>query len=101
MLNGWHKDITLNTVGRKISIPLERNSTFFLLKAYFCGQHVYCMRHDSKQAVAEAKRNIEKYYNLVGLMERLEDTWKLLEKEYPDVYFKGFYAFAAANQSNI
>ena len=72
---------------------------FSLLKAYFCGQHAYCMQYDSKKAATEAKMNIEKYYKLVGLTERLDDTWKLMEKEYPDAYFKGFYEFAIENKS--
>ncbi len=56
---------------------------FPLLKPYFCGHRGECMEHGSAWALAEAKRNVERYYPVVGVIERLNDTLRVMEDALP------------------
>ena len=49
--------------------------------AYFCGQDVECSYHGSRKALALAKANVERFFIVVGLLERIEDTFKILEAD--------------------
>lgn len=49
--------------------------------------YIMC-RIPSDESLAEAKRNVEKYYVVVGLTEKLKEYFVVLEKLLPR-YFKG------------
>ena len=40
--------------------------------AVFCGSKEKCSQFGSKEALKEAKRNVEKYYAVVGVTEEME-----------------------------
>lgn len=65
------------------------------LQPYFCGHQPFCMDSLSRAALAQAKANIEAYYPLVGVLERLKDTVWLLEQLHDERLFRGFHKFAA------
>ena len=48
------------------------------------------MRLNSTRALAQAKRNIERYYPVVGVLEQFDDTLRVLEKAVPN-FFTGVY----------
>ena len=56
--------------------------------AYFCGQREICMEYGTKFALRKAKENIEMYYPVVTILERLEESRKLCEQLLPQ-FFKG------------
>lgn len=59
---------------------------FFRQIPYFCGQQEFC-QIPSFQSLSEAKRNVERYYALVGLTENISAFMSLLEHIVPQ-YFK-------------
>ena len=61
---------------------------------YFCGQAEVCTK-PSKEAVQVAKRNVNRYYGVVALMEDLMNGIALLEQTTPKL-FKGMTAMAAS-----
>ena len=55
------------------------------------------MDYKSEWALQQAKSNIESNYPLVGISERLEETFLLMEKLFPQFY-KGLPEFVASLQ---
>ncbi|XP_018497330.1 uronyl 2-sulfotransferase [Galendromus occidentalis] len=55
---------------------------------YFCGHHQKCMVVNDEWALEQAKKNIERYYDVVGLVEMLAETIAVLEKRLPQ-FFSG------------
>ena len=52
--------------------------------AYFCGQDYECSLHGSRIALNMAKSNVEKYYPVVGILERMEESLKVMEIMLPE-----------------
>ena len=52
---------------------------------YFCGQNPECVKFNSPWALAKAKQNVEQLYPVVGVLEMLEDSIRLLEEKVPFV----------------
>ena len=65
----------------------------FLTKPYFCGQSPLCMDLSSAVGLQRAKQRIEKCFPLVGTLEKLNGTLALMEKLYPERWFKGIKNF--------
>ena len=59
-----------------------------IFQPYFCGQDPECIVVGSREALAKAKRNIELWYPVVGILEDLKTTLMVLEKKLPK-YFSG------------
>ena len=55
---------------------------------YFCGHEQECTVIGSKWALAQAKRNVEKFYPVVGTLEHLQEMFLVLENGLPD-HFAG------------
>ncbi|KAK9889597.1 hypothetical protein WA026_006969 [Henosepilachna vigintioctopunctata] len=55
---------------------------------YFCGQHPKCRIGNSGWALEMAKKNVEKFYPVVGILEDLNSTLIALEEHVP-YFFKG------------
>ena len=47
-----------------------------------------CRQFDSPKALLRAKYNVEKYYPVVGVLEKFNETLRVLEEVMPQ-YFKG------------
>ncbi|KAG8231839.1 hypothetical protein J437_LFUL008609 [Ladona fulva] len=61
---------------------------------YFCGHEKWCMALNDQWALEEAKTNVERHYNVVGVLEEINVTLAVLEKQLPrffsgvqDMYF--------------
>ena len=50
---------------------------------YFCGHALACRQVGSRQALAQAKRNVEKFYAVVGILEEFEGTLRVMEMVLP------------------
>ena len=57
-------------------------------QSYFCGQGSSCVSYQSTEGLRRAKYNVERFYKVVGVLERIEDTLKLIEKHLPKVFAK-------------
>lgn len=56
--------------------------------AYFCGQEKECMEYGTKFALSKAKTNIEMYYPVVAVLEKMEESLQLCELLLPQ-FFQG------------
>ena len=54
----------------------------------FCGQEPVCRLFNNPEALQIAKKNVEKYYTVVGITENMNMTLTVAEKKMPQ-YFKG------------
>ena len=67
---------------------------FFLQKvgdlpvAYLCGQERFCREVGSREALARAKTNVEQAYPVVGVLEQLDASLRVLEARLPR-FFRG------------
>ena len=67
---------------------------FFLQKvgdlpvAYLCGQESVCREVGSREALARAKTNVEQAYPVVGVLEQLDASLRVLEARLPR-FFRG------------
>ena len=52
----------------------------------FCGHEPHCLEFNGERALAAAKANVERHYAVVGVMERMNDTLRVLENELPSVF---------------
>lgn len=68
--------------------------------AYFCGQEDKCQEFGTKFAIRKAKENIDKFYPMVAILEKLEDSIKLAEKLIPQ-FFMGAWNIYKAIPSKI
>lgn len=50
---------------------------------YFCGQHPDCRKVGSRWALQQAKENVERYYSVVGLLEEMPLSSKVLQSYIP------------------
>ena len=53
------------------------------LQPYFCGQDERCMQYGNAWSLAKAKENVDRWFPLVGIMERMEETLALAETLMP------------------
>ena len=54
----------------------------------FCGHAEVCKQFNNPESLQMAKENVEKYYPVVGVMEYMNKTLKVLEDKLPD--FKAY-----------
>lgn len=54
----------------------------------FCGHEPVCQLFNNPEALEIAKKNVEKYYTVVGITENMDMTLTVAEKKMPQ-YFKG------------
>ncbi|TRY77290.1 hypothetical protein TCAL_00102 [Tigriopus californicus] len=52
----------------------------------FCGHDWMCTEFNSKDALERAKANVDQFYSVVGVVERMNDTLTVLEHELPMVF---------------
>ena len=69
------------------------------LIAFFCGNDSWCRKRD-KRALAAAKENVKKYYLVVGVLERFDDTLTMFEKILAQ-YFKYIRIVYKRNQKTL
>lgn len=67
---------------------IDGQSYGVLLLPYFCGQDKRCLILNNPWALQKAKNNIERYYAVVGVVEELNITLRVLEASLPR-FFKG------------
>ncbi|XP_022094824.1 uronyl 2-sulfotransferase-like [Acanthaster planci] len=61
-----------------------RSGSFYIIP-FFCGQRKEC-RRPSQWALDEAKLNVEKHFVVVGILEDLESSFRVLEKALPQFF---------------
>ena len=59
-----------------------------MLLSYFCGQAPHCTNPDSKEALSNARRAVEREYSVVGILEQLNVTLTVMELLLPR-WFRG------------
>eukprot|EP00095_Tigriopus_kingsejongensis_P009155 maker-scaffold798_size95657-snap-gene-0.19 protein:Tk09155 transcript:maker-scaffold798_size95657-snap-gene-0.19-mRNA-1 annotation:"GK19630" len=52
----------------------------------FCGHDWFCTEFNSREALNRAKENVEKFYSVVGVLERMNDTLAVMEAELPAIF---------------
>ena len=57
---------------------------------FFCGSALECRQSDNRQALNMAKYNSEIYYSVIGLTEKMNSSFSLLEKKLPK-YFTNLF----------
>jgi hypothetical protein len=60
----------------------------YLFQPYFCGQHNECMVAGSTWALQRAKENIDRWFPVVAVLERMTQSMEVLEQFIP-TFFKG------------
>ncbi|XP_060528606.1 uronyl 2-sulfotransferase-like isoform X2 [Cylas formicarius] len=86
--------VTKNHVENNIAIRcLLREGNYCKIKMemaipYFCGYSPRCMEPNNAWALKTAIENVEKYYPVVGVLEELNATLHVMEKQIP-YFFKG------------
>ncbi|XP_043494605.1 uronyl 2-sulfotransferase-like [Polistes fuscatus] len=51
--------------------------------SHFCGQDPRCSKRNNKWALKRAKANVVRWYPVVGLLDYMEETLHVLQKEFP------------------
>ena len=54
--------------------------------AYLCGQESFCREVGSREALARAKTNVEQAYPVVGVLEQLDASLRVLEARLPGFF---------------
>ena len=54
----------------------------------FCGHDEFCKSFNSQRVLERAKANVEKYYDVVGVLEEFNKTLSVMENFMPQ-YFRG------------
>lgn len=67
-------------------LPADKKYPSNFLQPYFCGQDEDCMTLGSKSALEKAKSNVEKAFPVVGILEDLVTTFKVMEKILPHFF---------------
>ena len=49
-----------------------------------CGVHPSCNVVGSREALSRAKRNVERFFPVVGVLEMLEETLEVMEEAFPE-----------------
>ena len=57
-----------------------------LLVPYFCGHDKRCLNLNEEWALQEAKRNIEKSYEVIGILEHMDITLRVLQNKLPKFF---------------
>jgi hypothetical protein len=57
-----------------------------LLVPYFCGHDKRCLSLNEEWALQEAKRNIEKSYQVIGILEHMDITLRVLQNKLPKFF---------------
>jgi len=57
---------------------------------YFCGQEIECTRHNSRWALMQAIENVEQHYPVVGVLEEMDSTLRVMQAVMPR-FFSGIY----------
>lgn len=82
---------------------MDGQSYSVLLLPYFCGQDERCLLLNEPWALQKAKTNIERYYAVVGVVEEMNTTLKVLEATLPR-FFKGalevYYSIGVRKNQN-
>jgi dermatan/chondrotin sulfate uronyl 2-O-sulfotransferase UST len=52
----------------------------------FCGQERVCLSFNSEECLRQAKENVERYYSVVGVVEDMNKTLAVMERELPDIF---------------
>ena len=52
----------------------------------FCGHEPFCAQFNSQQVLNRAKENVEKFYSVVGVIEKINKTLAVFQKELPEVF---------------
>lgn len=71
-----------------------------LLVPYFCGHDPRCVQLNSHWAVGQAKRNIDQYYSVVGVLEQFNRSLHVLENTVPR-YFTNLGQMYALNVNSM
>lgn len=76
-------------------------SEYFTLIPWFCGHYEFCTI-PTIHALQAAKRNVVKYFPVVGYVENIQEFYQVAEKVYPH-YFPGLPDMGAqvANESSL
>ena len=76
------------------NVCLVKNFTSYsrhsLFQPYFCGMDVECPTHNSRWSLNRAIENVEKHFPVVGVLEDLDITLKLMQKALP-TFFPGIW----------
>ena len=63
--------------------------------AFFCGMKPECRIFGSHQALQTAKKNVEKYYAVVGVLEQMNKSTLVFEKYIPKFFDKAQVVYKA------
>ena len=55
--------------------------------AYFCGQGLKCVEWNNRKSLLQAKKNVEKHFPVVVVLEHIHESLVIMEKVLPK-YFK-------------
>ena len=53
---------------------------------FFCGYSEDCKRHNSQWALSEAVRNVEKWFDVVGVLEEFDKSLMVLDHVIPEFF---------------
>ena len=80
-------------------IELDRSSTsrfiwyniagllnVMFLQSFYCGYAKFCKDPNSLAAISLAKTNVETWFAVVGIMEEMELSLRVMEREVPEVF---------------
>ncbi|XP_017768852.1 PREDICTED: uronyl 2-sulfotransferase-like [Nicrophorus vespilloides] len=73
---------------RRSKCDLHSGMHYDLAIPYFCGQDPRCALLNDDWALDQAKSNVERYYSVVGILEEVNATLQVFEKDVP-FFFKG------------
>ena len=78
--------ISYLTIATYKTIVMQQHCLYF--QAFFCGYDNICSWFNGYSAVAlaRAKRNIEKWFPVVGVLEELHDSLRVMERVVPGLY---------------
>jgi hypothetical protein len=75
--------------------------SLLFLQPYFCGQELDCTRHNSLWALERAIKNVEQHFPVVGVLEQMDDTLRVMHAMMPR-YFGGIWEeFGTDNEGQL
>ena len=84
------------------------NSFVMSLVPYFCGQSDKCLQMGDKWALEVAKHNIEKSYQVIGVLEHMNITLNVLQHKIPkffagvsELYFQSKQIHGNKNRNKV
>ena len=82
-----------------------RSFFYFALQiGFFCGMAPECAFFESAEALEIAKRNVEKYFSVVGVLEQMDKSLLVLEKFVPAFFknaHKEYYAMREKEKGQV